>query len=201
MSISVVMQCPQGEARYHGLRVSADQYFQLEDDGCRYELIDGVICMSPSPTPIHQYVVAEIVGQLYAFLKAHRIGRVAVEVDVHLGRSPHGGDLVYRPDIVYLRNERVASNLQCIREAPDLVVEVVSPTSRQFDRETKRMDYERFGVLEYWIIDPEKETMTFYRLVESRLVVMPTPGDAFHSEAVGGLALDLAAIREFFQIG
>src|SRR5262245_30489102 len=112
MSVAVVIQCPQGEARYNGLRMSAEQYFQLEDDGCRYELIDGVVCMSPSPIRVHPFVVAEIAAQLGAFLKKKPLGRVAVEVDVKLGTGPSGGDLVYRPDLVFLKMAKVAQSAE-----------------------------------------------------------------------------------------
>ena len=90
------------EARYYGLRMTAEEYFVLEDDGYRYELVDGVVCMSPSTSPQHQRVTMNISVQLGAFLTTHRVGEALFEIDVHIGQGPTGGDLVYRPDIVFM---------------------------------------------------------------------------------------------------
>jgi Uma2 family endonuclease len=187
-------------ASYAGLRMSAEEYFSLEEDACRYELIDGVVCMSPSPTPRHQKVAAFIVHQIAAHLDEHPLGEVFVEVDVHLGRGPKGGDLVYRPDVVFIRAERVAANIDRIVEPPDLVVEIVSDTSRRYDHETKKSDYERCGVAEYWIIDPAREAATFYRLESGQYIEVKTEGDRFHSTALAGLTLDLARLRRSFRL-
>src|SRR5574337_313180 len=100
--------------QYAGLRMSAEEYEALPDDGFQYELVDGVIVMSPSPTPQHQSVLAEILYQIKAHLRVNPVGLALPETDVRLGR-----DLVYRPEIVYLRAERVRENWQRIRTAPD----------------------------------------------------------------------------------
>ena len=187
------------EALYRGLRVSADEYFRLEEDGFRYELVDGVVCMSPSPTPVHQKVVTRIAAQIVAYLEVHPVGEVFVEVDVHLGAGPRGGDLVYRPDVIFLRTERVAQNQERIVGAPDLVVEVVSNTSRRYDNETKRSDYQRCGVSEYWLIDPDRESMTFLSLEGNHYVEMSTEGDTLKSRALSGFTLNLARVRKSFK--
>lgn len=187
------------EALYHGLRMTADEYFQLEEDGFWYELIDGVVCMSPSPLPRHQEVAAQIVVELGSFLRTHSVGKLYFEVDVHLGAGPMGGDLVYRPDVIFLRAEHAARCRDRIVGPPALVVEVVSNTSRRYDNVTKKADYERCGVAEYWIIDPERQTMTFYRLHEGRYIDAAPEGDRLASTAVPGFALDLARVRKAFQ--
>lgn len=185
---------------YRGLRMSADEYFRLEDDGFRYELIDGVVCMSPSPLPVHQKVAVQLVVQIANYLEDHPVGTVFVELDVQLGAGPNGGDLVYRPDVVFLRAERVAQNQERIVGPPDLIVEVVSNTSRRYDNETKKDDYERCGVREYWIIDPHLETMAFYALREGRYVELTAQDDRLHSEVIAGFALDLERVRGAFRM-
>lgn len=75
----------------------------------------------------------------------------------------------------------------------------ISPDSRSLDRETKHDDYERAGVQEYWLIDPEQETMTFYRLTRGRFAEAPFSGDAYESQAVPGFRLDLAKVRAAFR--
>jgi len=195
----LVREWVEREARYHGMRLSAREYFELEEDGCRYELIDGVVCMTPSPNWRHQEVAQEISWQLYGYLKGHPVGRVIPDVDVHLGTGPRGGDLIYRPDIVFFKAGRRFHEADRIIAPPDLVVEVASLSTRRYDRETKKADYERFGVLEYWIVDPLRKSFEFDRLVDGRYVSIASEGNVFRSEAVHGFALDLAAVRRTFE--
>ncbi len=187
------------EPWFHGVRMTAEEYFQTPDDGYKYELLDGVMMMSPSPTPQHQAVAMEIASQISIFLRTHPVGHVLAETDIQLGPNEAGRDIVYRPEIVFLRTERLASVRTRIVGAPDLAVEIISPESRRYDSETKKGDYEKYGVEEFWLIDPEKDAMTFYRRQGERLVEVPPTGEAFHSEAVPGFALDLPRVRKSFR--
>lgn len=188
-----------GVAGFRGLRMAADEFLQIPDDGCNYELVDGVVVMSPSPTPRHQAVTTELVAQISWHLRQHSTGRVFAELDVHLGKGPTGGDLVYKPEVVYLSHSRLTGMQEKLSGAPDLVVEIISRGSRRMDSETKRRDYERFGAREFWLIDPTRETMTFYRLERGAFVEVTPQGDRFLSEAIPGFALDLKAVRECFK--
>lgn len=192
------VQTEHAEPQYQGLRMSVDEFFQLPEDGYTYELIDGIAVMSPSPTPEHQDLTAEIVGQLYVYLRQRPVGKMWPEIDVHLGRRSDGQELVYKPEVVFIRTERASRLRRCLSAAPDLVVEVISRGSRRRDTETKRDDYERFGVGEYWIMDPEQKSMTFLRLQDGRFVEVAPEGDVFHSSAVPGFELDLVRIRALF---
>ncbi len=187
------------EARYRGLRMTADEFLEIPDDGYNYELIDGVVIMSPSPSPKHQAVAWEISTQLGMYLRDHPVGSAFAELDVHLGEGSVGGDLVYKPEILFVRAERLPQMSDKIVGGPDLVVEVVSRGSRRMDSETKKGDYERFGVREYWLIDPERKAMIFYRLQEGKFVEGPSAGDTFVSQAVSGFVLDLVRVRETFK--
>lgn len=187
------------ESPYVGLRMSADEFLQIPDDGQFYELIDGVIVMSPSPTPKHQGTAMEIALQIGLYLRDHPVGMVFPELDVHLGTGPMGGDLVYRPEVIFVRKDRLAQVENKVFGAPDLVVEVISKGSRRFDSETKKCDYERVGVREYWLIDPARQAMTFYRLQDGRFAEIAASGDSFASEAVTGFQLDLQRVRETFK--
>lgn len=187
------------EAQFRGLRMTADEFLQIPDDGYNYELIDGVVVMSPSPSPKYQRVAVEIAAQIAWFLRDHPVGEVFPEIDVHIGQGPTGGDLVYRPQIVFVRAERLRGMEDKIIGGPDLVVEVISRGSRRMDTQTKKHDYESFGVREYWLVDPDRERMTFYHLESGRLVEVPAQGDAFASQAVPGFVLDLARVREKFK--
>lgn len=187
------------EARYHGLRMTAEEYLRLKDDGCRYELIDGVICVSPSPTLVHQEIITQLAIEIGLHLRTSPGGKVAVEIDVHLGKGSTGRDLVYRPDVVFLSKHRAAECHERIVGPPDVIVEVISPDSRQHDTVKKKSDYERCGVPEYWLIDPEHDTMTFYRLAGGRYVQIEPVEGSYNSMAIPGFALDLVRIRSFFK--
>jgi Uma2 family endonuclease len=182
-----------------GLRLTADEYFDLPDDGFRYELVDGVAVMTPSPLPIHQYVAEEIAFQLHAFLETNPIGWVLREVDVQLGGDQAHQPLVYRPDIVVYMKARLPNLPPRLDVAPDLIVEVISPASRRFDHETKKADYQRCGVSEYWLIDPHLKTMTFYRLEGGQYVETKPEQDKLASQVLGPFQLDLKRITKSFE--
>ena len=202
-SFSVARSDDDGNSANHvGTRMSADEFLAIQDDSAFYELIDGVVVVSPSPTPRHQQVLLEIILQAGNYLRDHPVGMLFPELDVHLGASESGRDVVYRPEATFVRSERVADVVQPdqkISGAPDLVVEIVSRGSRRFDSETKKDDYQRFGVREYWLIDPDRDTMTFFRLSEGRYSSADTDRDRFTSEAIPGFTLDLARLRELFK--
>jgi Uma2 family endonuclease len=188
------------DGQYHGVRMTADEFFDLPDDGYRYELVQGVVVMSPSPKPRHQAVAMEITAQLNVYLRKNPVGQLLAHPDVHLGRDAAGKDFVYRPDILFIPAARwnIASNR--LVGPPELAVEVVSRGSRRYDSETKKEDYERFGVREYWLVDPERNAMSFYRRNdEGRFVEASIDGDLFRSEAVPGFALDLRLVRATFE--
>ncbi len=184
---------------YHGLRMTADEFMSLPDDGHFYELLEGIVVMSPSPKPIHQQVAVEIVRQLATYLLTHQVGRVFSEIDVQIGEGLTGGDLVYRPEAIFVLGERLAAMRDKIVGPPDMVLEIISQGSRQYDTRTKKDDYERFGVREYWLADPERKLITFYRLEQGKFVEVAADEASFRSEAVPGFVLDLALVRQMFE--
>jgi len=188
----------QTESSYYGLRMTAEEYFELGESDDRYELIDGVVCMSPSPTPKHQNLAARVVSLIDTYLIRQPVGHVFLELDVYVGKGPSGRDLVYRPDVVFVRATPGEDVPERIWKPPHLVVEVLSPSTRRLDLETKKSDYERAGVLEYWVLDPKKKEMTFYRLIDPRYQAVDPQGDRFSSEAIPGFVLDLSLVRAAF---
>lgn len=183
-----------------GLRMTADEFLQITEEGENYELINGVVTVTPSPAPKHQHVAGEVFYQLRHFLETHPIGLVFMEIDVHLGTDASGGDFVYRPEIVFYKTERMVGMEDKLFGPPDLVVEVVSRGSRRIDSETKKIDYERYGVSEYWLIDPERKHIAAYQLKESRFVESVMTEDRYASETVQGFVLDVARVRRAFRM-
>jgi len=166
-------------------------YVALADDGVRYEIVDGVLFMTPSPSGAHQDAVLEIASHLRSYVKFSGIGLVRVApFDVELAQN-----VVVQPDILVVLNEhrdRIAESR--IVGAPDLVVEVTSPGTATYDRHTKYDAYARAGVPEYWIADPAAHTVevlaldvnTYHSLGVFRgQIVLPSqvlPGFAVHVE-------------------
>ena len=125
-----------------------DDYAALPDDGNHYEIVNGVLIMAPTPTPEHQDIVGEIFSALRTHIKLAGLGRVFMApIDVDLGPKN-----VYQPDLVVILNahlERVTEKK--IIGAPDLVIEVTSPSTAAYDRLTKYEKYAQAGITEYWI--------------------------------------------------
>jgi Uma2 family endonuclease len=188
-----------GFTSYAGLRLTADEYFALPDNGERTELVHGVVVASPSPMPRHNHVAGEIFFQLRTFLDKNPIGMALMETDAHIGRGVTGGDLVYRAEVIFVERKNLPKNPNTpIRKPPNLMVEVVSDTSRRYDMTTKYRDYEQAGVHEYWVIDAERRSMRFFRLRRGKYVETRPTARRFQSKAVPGFSLNMTKVRAAF---
>ena len=143
------------------LPMTYHEYALLPQDRNRYEVIEGELYMTPSPSLAHQNVVTELGSMLLQHVSTHRLGKVYVApLDVVLTETN-----VLQPDILFLRAGRVPPrDAKNVTVAPDLVVEVVSPASVEQDREIKMQVYARHGVPHYWIVDPDARTLEMYTL-------------------------------------
>src|SRR5262245_34854837 len=140
--------------------------------------------------PRHNVVAGEIYRQLANFLDEHPIGFALMETDAHLGRGKTGGDLVYRAEVIYIERKNLPKNPNTpIRKPPNLMVEVVSDSSRRYDMTTKFRDYQRAGVHEYWVIDAERRSMRFFRLRRGKYAEVRPSARRFASQAVPGFSL------------
>ena len=179
--------------------MSVDDYLVLPDDGVRYELIDGVVVMSPSPANSHQHVALEIATQLRNFVMAANLGVVLIEADVVLSTTAGGRGTVYRPEMHFVRRERAINLAERTRIVPDVVLEVISPDSRGRDQTTKLRDYEAAGVGEYWLIDPIEDRVYFFRLRDGKFFEVASGSRYYQSEVVPGFQLDLDKVRASFR--
>ena len=132
------------------------QDYMSTPEGTRFQLLDGEMVLAQTPDDKHQAVVGALLVALYQFAVQHRVGQVRVSpYDVVLSQYD-----VAQPDILFVSNERAGIFTPAnIQGAPDLVVEVISPSSAPYDRGYKRTLYSRTGVLEYWLVDPVGETV------------------------------------------
>ncbi len=130
---------------------------QMPDDGRRYEAIGGELVVTPAPSLRHQDVVLRLALQLQSILVEPGLGRLWVApVGVEFPDSGEG----VQPDLAFVSRERRGIIGEAtLRGAPDLVVEVLSPGSERIDRGLKLRLYARRGVGQYWIVDPDRDTV------------------------------------------
>ena len=136
-------------------RVTFAELQEWPDDGRRYELYDGEVVLVPSPYPRHQRVASNIEAILREH--EHATGGLMIHAPLDIVLSEHN---VVQPDVVYFRQERrhIIDMMAATRAAPDLAVEVLSRSTEARDRGRKMQLLARFGVPEYWIVDPVKNT-------------------------------------------
>jgi Uma2 family endonuclease len=142
-------------------KLTYEDYLLFSDDGKRHELIQGDHYMTPAPSTKHQKVSRNLVAALWTFVRQRRLGEVLeAPCDVVLSDED-----VVQPDLLFVSAERASVITEAnVQGLPDLIVEILSDTTRKKDEVTKRKLYERFGVNEYWIVDPELETVKVFRL-------------------------------------
>lgn len=135
----------------------------LPDDGNRYEVIDGEVCMTPAPGPRHQQIAANLFVALRSYVQRHRLGELLWDVDLLFVDGQY-----LRPDMVFVPTESVGGITdRGVESPPGLVVEVLSPHSRRIDRELKPPRYRAFGIPEYWAVDPLSRSVEVHHLQAS----------------------------------
>ena len=141
-------------------RWTYEDFARLPQDGGRHEIITGDLFVTPAPMPSHQELVARLVELMRPFARKHELGRILPgPIDVLFAE----GDYL-EPDLVFVRAERThIISKRGVEAAPDLVIEIVSPTTGMRDRGIKRERYAHFGVPEYWVVDPAAEQIEVYR--------------------------------------
>ena len=166
-----------------------DDLFDMPDDGQRREIIGGELIVNPAPRRNHQDVSSELHGMLWEYFRSSGEGRVwAHPIDLYIGPND-----VVQPDLIAIRATRldIYRPEGMVVEPPDIVVEIISPSSQRMDRVSKMALYARFGVPEYWVVDPEQRTLTINVLnagVYDQMV--PAPDGTIASRAFPGLIVD-----------
>lgn len=170
------------------------QYCLLPEDGKQYEVIDGELFMTPAPKPKHQEIVVRLTEELSRFVRENSLGKVSVApVAVLLDQHT-----VLEPDVLFIRQQRLEIvKEQAIEGAPDLVVEVLSPSTFYKDLRKKMTAHSQFGVQEYWIVDPETQTIEIYARRDDKLQLARnfSSGDAVESAHLPGFRL---AVKDVF---
>lgn len=177
-----------------GSGLTYQDYLLIPDDGQRHEIIGGEHYMTPAPTVVHQRLLGNLYSTLRQHAKQHRLGEVFfAPVDVLL--SPR--DIV-QPDLIFIATAGQARITdKNVLGAPDLAVEVISESSRRLDKKIKRRLYDEYGVIEYWLADPELKIIEIYRRdTENRLIKTGEHEDSgtFTSPLFPGLQINLSEL-------
>ena len=174
------------------VKFTYEDYLLMEEEK-RYEIIDGRRYTVPAPTPYHQWISSRLERALEDYVTQHDLGTVLhAPCDVVL--SPID---VVQPDIFFIAQEhRGIITDRNIWGAPDLVVEILSPTTAEKDRDLKRKLYAAYGVREFWIVSPEGQTVEVLKLGETgyRRAGLYAGDEELRSPSFPELAIPLASV-------
>jgi Uma2 family endonuclease len=143
------------------------EVYKMLPEGTLAELIEGIIYMSPSPIRKHQELLGELFTSILTICRKGKIGKVFIApFDVYLDENSNA----VQPDIIFVSKENQKIIQDHIHGVPDLLIELLSPGNSTHDTVTKKNLYEKFGVKEYWIIDPETFLAIGYQLQNEKYV-------------------------------
>lgn len=166
--------------------ITIEVFNKLEkDDGITYELVDGVILMSPRPNYRHQEIMSNLNLEIGNYLKGKPC-KSFTEVELELEKE------VIIPDISVICG-LISTDFQRYNKAPTIVIEILSPISRYVDTFTKLYKYEIIGVREYWIVNPKKEMITIYNF-ENKTNIEYSKSEILKSIVFNDLEIDLSDI-------
>jgi Uma2 family endonuclease len=136
------------------------EVFMMLPEGTLAELINDTIYMSPAPDYLHQKIILKLASDIQSYVEVRKIGECIISpIDVFFDNMN-----ALQPDILFIASENMGIIKKGkVKGSPDLIIEILSPGNRKHDTEKKKAVYEKFGVKEYFVIDPEtKETITWY---------------------------------------
>ena len=177
-------------------RLTYEDYLNIPGDD-RYELINGELILVSSPNEAHQATSARVMFNLMGFVTDLDLGRVYhAPFDVLL-TDPDGSLNVVQPDLIFVSRERESIITPAnIQGAPDLLVEILSPSTRRLDMTTKLELYARHGVREYWIADPAAQTIAVMLLKDGQYETVGEYGvqDTLTSPTLEGFSVSLDSV-------
>jgi Uma2 family endonuclease len=168
-----------------------DDYCLLPNDRNRYEILDGELSVTPAPTTRHQTAL----GNLYRFLANHIVANQLGKLFIAPTDLILASTTVVQPDLIFVGNDRLnIVTERAIEGSPTLVIEILSPTTHRTDRVTKAQLYAKYQVPQYWLMDPDQQTLEAYELVIDRYDLAASARDAevFAPSLFSGLSIQLS---------
>ena len=175
-------------------RYTYADYESWGEDSPRCELIDGVIYLMSAPTRAHQWIIGALHASLYAFLRGKACEVYMAPFDVRLNYDTTD-DTVVQPDVLVVCDTSKLENGKNLLGAPDFIIEVLSPTNTKHDTVKKLNKYEKAGVREYWIVDPEDKIVVAHRLVDKVYATTTyVEGDTVPVMVLEGFTINLSEV-------
>ena len=177
-------------------RLTLEEYLDLPRIEGRFDVVDGEIIMASSPLPEHQVVLREFFLVLHAFVAEHDLGELLfAPMDILISREPLR---VRQPDLMFFRKGRFDRTARITEYAPDLAIEIISPSNARSHVESKMEDYADIGVRECWWVSLFAHEIEVYRLVggEWHLAGTYQEYDRLHSDVLAGLDVQ---VSQFFE--
>lgn len=172
-------------------KMTVADYQSLPDGPPWVQLVDGQFYVSESPSSFHQEIVVKLCAMFWTWTKRTRSGHVRVApLDVYL--SNHD---VVQPDLLYVSRQRQGIiQANGVHGAPDLAIEIISPSSVSLDKIKKRDLYARSGVRELWIVDPDLRVFEIHRLADGEPIQIRREGDRIVSAVLPDLEIEVSSI-------
>jgi Uma2 family endonuclease len=175
-------------------KITFTKFLKMDlDENFYYELINGVVVKKQAPSPAHQEAVTNLSTLFNNYIKEHQLGKCYVSpIDVYFDKYNNS-----QPDIIFIKKDReFIITKDGIQGQPDLIVEVLSPSTYKIDRNSKFNLYLKFGVSEYWIVDPKTKIVEVYSLQQSyyEMTAHALETGEVESQVLKGLKIDLDKI-------
>jgi Uma2 family endonuclease len=174
-------------------KLTWDDLKNLPEDAGRTEIVDGDLIVSPTPSDRHQEISTALAAAIHPFVKRHKLGKF-YGAPVHIVLGEHAN---FEPDLCFL----ASGNLHRLQSPvivgpPDLIIEIISESNRTHDTVVKFQNYERYGVAEYWLVDPRDRRINVWSLQQGSYVSVGAfaTGQNIQSRVLTGLQLDPAEI-------
>jgi len=170
-----------------------EDYYSWEDDE-RWELIDGKPYLMSAPSANHQRALIELVRQFANFLKGKKCRVFAAPFDVRLNHDTLD-DTVVQPDVLVVCDKEKTADGKALKGAPDLAIEILSPSNPKHDTLVKYKKYMESGVREYWTLDPQSKTVNVNILVDGKYIThRHNEKDKVPVHVLGGFIIDLEEV-------
>jgi Uma2 family endonuclease len=171
-------------------RMTAAEFFDLPETTSPEQLIEGELIVTATPVPLHQRVSRKTLSVLDELIPNGELFYAPISLYIDQDNVPE-------PDILWIaENSRCTVGRRYLEGPPDLIVEIFSPSTEKLDRTKKFRLYERFGVTEYWMINPEAEFIEVYTLQDGKYQQLGifAPGETFASPVLNGAAVNVTAL-------
>ena len=155
-------------------RLTYEEYLKTPEIKARFDIVDGVMTIAPTPTDAHQRILGNLFWKLDQFVSEQQVGEALfAPVDVIVQRDPLR---TRQPDLLFVSNERASILGDQVDGGPDLVVEILSPSNSRSDLEAKLSDYATLRVSECWLVSPEARSVEILGLTEGSWVRLGISG-------------------------